>query len=74
MPKYHVTVQVKEVEGNQIWEIDAETSDLARQGVKDGRGDIVEEEIEVTGLDWEGVLDDVLVVLVELVEEPDDGE
>jgi hypothetical protein len=47
MKKWHVTTDVLEARGSQVWAIYAETAEEAIRLVDKGEGDIIAEEIEV---------------------------
>lgn len=51
MPKYHIDVDIKNANGTQCWEVEAESPEEALRKYNDGDGEVVHEEIEVTELE-----------------------
>jgi hypothetical protein len=58
MPKFYVDVPVVSVSGCQVYSVDAETAEDAFRKIQAdfGQFELVEEEIEVDGLDVESVV------------------
>ena len=52
MKRYDVMVPVTNIQGHQFWEVDADSEADAIARVRDGGGDFVAEEVEVTELDF----------------------
>jgi len=61
MAKYHINTKIKSAKGFQTWEIEADSSDNALELFKNGEGNVVEEEIEITSLEIPDI-DDVELV------------
>lgn len=51
MPKYNITVGVHNVQGYQVWELEAGSPEEALELYNSGAGDVVHEELEVCSLD-----------------------
>lgn len=52
MKKFRFAVEITEALGTQTFEVEANSADEAFAKLKAGKGDIVEEEVEVQGLNW----------------------
>lgn len=50
MKKYQIVVPVEQAHGHQIWEVEAESREDALKKYKEGQGEIVADEVEVTSL------------------------
>lgn len=48
--KYQWIAEVTNANGSQVWEVEANSPEEARDKIKSGEGDIIEEEINVNGI------------------------
>jgi len=55
MHKYMIPVCVTKAEGQQTFSVEADSPEEAIEAFKNGEGELVEEEIEVTDLDTESI-------------------
>ena len=53
--KYSIMVPVEHCSGYQFWEIEAKSIEEAKIKFVDGGGDFLDEEIEVTSLDYDNM-------------------
>ena len=53
MTFYNVTIDIKQTSGTVCYRIEASSEKEAIEAVKDGGGEPVSEEIEVTSLNWD---------------------
>ena len=51
MPKFHITASVRNVQGHQLWELEADNKRDALEKFEDGEGNVIHEELEVCALD-----------------------
>lgn len=56
MKTYVIETRIKAVHGFQLWEVDAESQEAAKEAFKAGGGRFVDEEVEVTQIEEPTVL------------------
>jgi translation initiation factor 1 (eIF-1/SUI1) len=57
MKTYKFAVEVKDVTGTQTFAVEADSAEAALAKIRAGEGEIVEENLEVQGLEWHTAID-----------------
>lgn len=48
---YHLTASIRQANGHQVWEIEADSPEEALAKYKQGEGEVIHEEIEIGSLE-----------------------